>query len=298
MTPAPCPVCGARNLRPSLSPPGLAVFRCPACGHRVAIHDAGEGPRADYHEQYDGGSFLEALRATRVRQAGRLVELLGRHVPGLSRLVDYGAGRGWSLETCRNAGIAPLAGVDTSRVSVEGLEASGFEALRIAEDEAGAGALSRLSFRPRVAMLLDVVEHFPPDRLLARFRSIVEACGPELEIVAVKVPVAGFLYGAAAALCRAGISQPLRQLYQAGTWPPHFNYFTRRSATLLLESAGLSIVERVGDRDFEPALLGQRIGASRPIARALARLGGEALRAAVSVTGRYDSVTLLASPRR
>jgi hypothetical protein len=186
--------------------------------------------------------------------------------------------------------------VDTSAVSVEGLKSAGIEAHRLPGDEAAAGVFSSLSFRPRVVSLLDVIEHFPPERLAARVRGIVGACGSDLELVVVKVPLAGLLYAGAKALCGAGASGPLRQLYQAGTWPPHFNYFSAASADRLLLAAGLSVIERVGDPDFEPDCFGQRIGAKRLAGRALARIGGEVLAAAVRVTGRFDSMVFFARP--
>ena len=293
-----CPICCGTRTSSSVSPPDVLVFRCHACGHRVAVHDTACGPRADYHAQYDGGAFLEALRATRVRQAGRLIGLLGRLVPQLSRVVDYGAGRGWFLEACRSAGVAPVAGLDTSRLSMDGLVASGFEARHLAVDESASETLTCLSFRPRVVTLLDVVEHFPPDELRARLRSIVDACGEELEIVAMKVPIAGLLYDGASLLARSGAPGVLSQLYQVGTWPPHFNYFSATSAERLLASAGLRVVDRIGDPDFEPGFLGPRIGVGGPALRTLARIGGEALGAAIRVTGRFDSAIFLAKPTR
>jgi methyltransferase family protein len=295
--PESCPICEARGLERSIDLPGLRVARCRACGHRVAIHDTkAPGSLRDYHEQYDGGPFLEALRATRVRQAALLIGRVRRHVPSLSGLVDYGAGRGWFLEACRSAGVAPIAGLDTSPMSVEGLKRSGIEAHRLPDDEALADVFSRLPFRPRVVSLLDVIEHFPPERLRARVRGIVAACGADLELVVVKVPLAGLLYAGATALCGLGAPGPLRQLYQVGTWPPHFNYFSGPSAETLLASAGLSVIERLGDPDFEPGCFGQRIGAKGPAGRALARIGGEALAAAVRVSGRFDSMVLFARP--
>ncbi len=291
-----CPICYGTSLRQSIAPPGLAVARCRTCSHRTAIHEAGAGPGIDYHEQYEGGVFLEALRATRVRQAGRLIDLLRRRVPNLSHLVDYGAGRGWFLEACQSAGIAPIAGVDTSQVSVQGLRASGIEAHRFSSDDSEADALSRLSFRPRVVSLLDVLEHFPPEELQTRVRNIVAACGRELELVVVKVPVPGLLYAGAEAFCRIGFSGPLRQLYQVGTWPPHLNYFSPSSAEMLLASAGLSVMERTGDPDFEPGYLGQRMGAAQPLLRTAARIGGEVLGAAIRITGSWDSAVFLGKP--
>lgn len=295
-SPPSCPACSGTCLEPSVSPPGLLVFRCLSCRHRVAIHGAASGSSADYHSQYDGGAFLEALQATRVRQARRIIDLLGRHVARISAVVDYGAGRGWFLEACRSAGVAPVAGIDPSRISVDGLLASGIEARQLAEDEGAAAAIADLSFRPRVVTLLDVVEHFPPEQLRMRLREVVEACGDELEIVALKVPVAGFLYGGAAFLCRAGAPGYLRQLYQAGTWPPHFNYFSTASAERLLASAGLTVIERVGDPDFEPGFLGPRIGAPGPVLNTLTRIAGEVLGAAIRFSGRFDSAIYLAKP--
>lgn len=290
-----CPVCGSRRpARPRILP-GLRIDSCGDCGHREARHAAAQ-PGSDYHEQYDAGAFLEALKATRVRQARLMIEALRRHIPNVSGIVDYGAGRGWFLEACRATGIERLAGVDTSQVSVDGLTKSGIEAHLLRADEDAAPVLSRLSFRPRVLSLLDVLEHFPPDQPEARLRSAVRGCGDTLELVIVKVPVPGLLYAGASALSRFGVSGPLRQLYQAGTWPPHFSYFSPASAERTLTAAGLSVVERVGEADFEPEFLGQRIGAPGPIAKAMARVGGEALGAAIRVTGRFDSVVLLARP--
>ena len=97
---------------------------------------------------------------------------------------------------------------------------------------------------------------------------------------------------------RLGVPGPLRQLYQAGTWPPHFNYFSPASAERLFEAAGLSVIERVGDLDFEPLMLGDRIGATRPGSRALARIAGEALGATIRATGRFDTAIFLARPSR
>jgi hypothetical protein len=77
-----------------------------------------------------------------------------------------------------------------------------------------------------------------------------------------------------------------------------FNYFSPASAEMLLASAGLSVIERVGDPDFEPDCLGQRIGATRPVVRTLARIGGEALGGAIRITGRFDSAMFLARPTR
>lgn len=293
-----CPACGGSRFERSIALPGLRIARCRACGHRLAGYESGNAPANDYHEQYDDGAFLNALRATRVRQAGLLIGRIRRHVPDLSGLLDYGAGRGWFLEACRSAGVAPIAGMDTSQVSVEGLKAAGIEAHLLPPDENAETVLHRLSFRPRVLSLLDVIEHFPPEQLESRLRGIVNACRDELEIVVVKVPAAGVLYAGARLLSRLGAPGPLLQLYQAGTWPPHFSYFSIASAGRLLASCGLSVVDSLGDRDFEPRLFGERIGVRGLAAKSLARLGGGAVAAAIRLSGRFDTAILFARPTR
>jgi hypothetical protein len=289
-----CPICGRALLAPVVRP-GLEIARCPGCGHRVAAHSLPSLPAADYHEQYDE-ALGSALRETRTRQAARILALGRRHAPGLSGLVDYGAGRGWFLQACRSAGITPVAGLDTSRLSVEGLVDSGIEAHLLSEHDSGAEALSRLSFPPRVLTLLDVVEHFPAETLAARLREIVTACGRSLELVIVKVPVPGLLYAGASALGGAGVPGPLLQLYQSGTWPPHFHYFSRDSLGRLLAAAGLTVIEAVGDADFDPPFFGSRIGLKGAFTRRLARLAGEALAATVHLTRAFDSLVVLARP--
>ncbi len=273
------------------------MLRCRACGHRVARHDAGAAPGADYHAQYAAGAFLESLRATRTRQSARLLELLRRRVPRLSAVVDFGAGRGWFLDACRAAGVGPLAGLDTSSLAVEGLRAAGIEARLLEPSADAAEALAALSFRPRVVTLLDVVEHFPGEGLADRLRRIVSAAGPALELVVVKVPVPGVLYAGAAALARVGAPGFLAQLYQAGTWPPHLHYFCRRSAGRLFAEAGLEIVETWGDHDFEPAGFGARLGAPRALRR-IGDAAGAALAAAIRATGRHDALVLAGAPAR
>ena len=90
-----------------------------------------------------------------------------------------------------------------------------------------------------VLCLLDVLEHFPSDRLEARLREIVSACGGSSELVMVKVPVAGLLYTGASTLSRLGVARSAPSaLPGRRTWPPHFNYFSPASAERLFAAAG------------------------------------------------------------
>jgi hypothetical protein len=292
-----CPVCGAAGLRPSFALPGLHVRRCRRCGHRLAGHDAPTGGAADYHRQYEQGAFLESLRATRLRQAGQLVAAIGRHVARPGGVLDLGAGRGFFLEVCRREGLAPLAGADTSELAVLELRRSGIEAHLVAEGADVARPLAQaLSFRPRVMALLDVVEHLPPESLAAFLTSLARELGGALELLVIKVPIVeGLLYRIARLGAAVGFREPLLQLYQVGTWPPHRSYFSRRSMSMLLEGLGFLVVGRVDDLDFEPELLAARVSRA-PSAAPLLRLAGRALALAARGTGQFDTATFLARP--
>ena len=211
-----CPICGA-GLRPSFALPGLRVRRCSACGHRVADHDRPVGADADYHEQYQESAFLESLRATRLRQAGLLVAAIRRHLSKPGAILDLGAGRGFFLEACRREGLAPLAGADTSDLAVADLRRAAIEAHLLGDDPDPAMPLGplarRLSFTPRVVTLLDVIEHFPPERVAAFLNALLTELGAGLELLVVKVPLAdGLLYRIARLVAAAGVRGPLAQL--------------------------------------------------------------------------------------
>jgi hypothetical protein len=292
-----CPICEAGGLEPSLELPGLSVRRCPSCGHSVAERDPPTGPVSDYHSQYDAGAFLDALRETRRRQAAAVVGAIRRQIPRTSHLVDFGAGRGWFLDACRDESVSPLAGVDTSELAVSGLRRAGFEAHRLPDGRMGryTEALRQLSLPPRILTLLDVLEHFPPRDVSRILREILDAC-TSVQLVVVKVPSPGVLYRVARALGGIGILSPIRKLYQVGTWPPHFSYFSESSMEALLRRSGLAVAARFGDADFEPRSLAARTGARGRIPAAVLRVAGTAFFLAGRVIGSLDAAIFIARP--
>ncbi len=291
-----CPVCGSPQLSRSFWTRSLTVWRCPVCHHRIADHSNPAPSAADYHEQYDQGGFLSSLATTRRRQAAAIVELIRRHLAAGDALLDFGAGRGWFLEACRNARFRSLAGADTSELALRSLRERQFAAVALSPTGTdNAEVLQRLPFRPRILTMLDVVEHFRPNQLQEMLGNLLGGLRPELELVVIKVPDAGgFFYRSARMLARAGIAGPIEQLYQVGTDPPHFNYFTHGSMRRLLESLGLTVLEVKGDRDFEPESLGQR---ARALARVpgSARLAGAGAAALVDLTGWHDAAIYVAA---
>jgi Methyltransferase domain len=277
--------------------PRVSVRRCARCGHRVAKHHATVATGTDYHRQYEQGEFLDALAATRRRQAIEIWTRVRARIDPPDAVLDLGAGRGWLLEHARAAGASRLAGADTSALAVDALRDRGIEALLIpVPGEHGWDLPFRaLSFRPRILALLDVIEHFPAARLSAMFGEIVTGLRPELELIVVKVPVAdGILYRLARLLARGRIFGPLEQLYQVGTEPPHRSYFTRRSLDAFLSVHGLRVADRLGLVEVDPASLGARVAALRRLPRAVtAPIGAIAAWAALHTS--QDAYCVLAA---
>jgi hypothetical protein len=291
-----CPICGSARLAPSVRTPRLEVVRCRVCGHRIATHLAEARANLDYHDQYDQGGFLTSLASTRQRQAAVIINMIRGRLRDTDAILDFGAGRGWFLEACRAAGFRSLAGADTSELAVRSLAERQFAAITLSPASSDySAALGQLPFRPRILTMLDVVEHFPPDQLKDVLGNVLQGLRSELELVVIKVPDAGGLFHRGASLlARAGIAGPIEQLYQVGTHPPHFSYFTHGSMGRLLEGLGLRVLEVRGDRDFEPVSLGQR---ARALARmpAIGRIGGSTAARVADLTRWHDAAIYLAT---
>jgi hypothetical protein len=278
-----CPACGAGALAFEFDTARVSVSRCASSGHRVARH-AAEGPAADYHEQYDQGAFLDALQATRIRQARVIVSRIRAAAPDAMRLLDYGCGRGWFLDEAKVRGF-DVTGADTSQLAVRLLRERGIGGLLVNDT-------GQVAADVQVLTLLDVIEHFPPDEILPRLIGLSAAAS----LVVIKVPAsAGILYKAASLLRRAGKAGLIEQLYQAGSSPPHHHYFSARSLLALLPRAGLRPIELFRDRDFEPEAMADRarLWLPRPLVRAAASLAATAARALRI----EDSIICLAQPR-
>jgi 2-polyprenyl-3-methyl-5-hydroxy-6-metoxy-1,4-benzoquinol methylase len=290
-----CVICDSTEGRRTARTRRLEVMGCTRCGHQVAHHAPVDGT-SDYHAQYDQGSFLESLRLTRTRQAQVLLGCINRHRPQAYSLLDFGSGRGWFLDAAREAGLRQLAGADTSVIAVELLRSRGIDGILLPTEGDAVAALEHLSFQPEVLTLLDVIEHFTPPTLLGSLERLVAKLRPEL--VVVKVPVSsGLLYRTAAVLAACGANGPLEQLYQVGTWPPHYHYFSRNSLTRALERCGLDLLEMRGDVDFEPATLASRARVLQRLPGLVTRGMGEGAAVMARSLALEDSAIVMARPR-
>jgi len=292
---AACWVCGGA-LRAFWHNAAFESDECRRCGHIVAAHAPLSGTeQTDYHLTYEQNDFVAALAATRRRQAGRILEALGALAPTPRSLFDFGCGRGWLLEVARERGLVDVAGGDVSALALDLLRQRGMPALELdTEQPFEKLELGRLPFVPQVITLLDVVEHFPGD-IGARLARWLEALPDGVLYVGIKVPVRdGLLFSIADLARRAGAVGPGQQLFQIGTYPPHYQYFSRRSLDALIAKLGLQTVSALDDLDFEPEQLGRRLTSKGRAVRRLAAPLGQLLGGVARRAQRADSRIVIA----
>lgn len=288
-----CWVCGG-SIEPFWSTGELSITRCSACRHLQAEHFRGDRAVDDYHLGYDQGRFVQALSVTRRRQAERILDALtaSGSVPSL---LDFGCGRGWLLEVAKERGVQRLAGADVSELALDLLRQRGVTALKLPVDASFEHLdWTRLDFVPDTICFLDVLEHFAGD-LSVRLSPWLRQLPSDVQRVVIKVPVHdGLLFGIADIGRRLGLAGPAKQLFQAGTFPPHYQYFSRRSLELFVQRLGLEITSVLDDLDFEPEQLADRVGGLSPRLTPLVRRGGRWLGTLASRLRRTDSRIVVA----
>lgn len=285
-----CAMCGCTQLKTMVRNPDLVVTACRECGYATGAH-TNVPTNEDYHSQYDQNDFLEALRVTRERQARVIVSRIRSILPDADSIFDYGHGRGWFLKACQSAGFTRIAGSDSSELSMQWLRENKFAEFAVSPD----GRVQTTSFKPKVLSLLDVVEHFDLDALKAFLGNILASLAPELKLVVIKVPLTdGLLYRTAGWLSRMNFFDPINQLYQVGTNPPHLGYFSNASMEVFLKQAGLNLVDRIGDCEIEPAYFSDRVTAIKRFPKFVGSALGHGISLASSVSGRHDSMVFFA----
>jgi len=244
----------------------LTVHLCPACRHRCAVHENGGALSADYHSQYDQGIYVDSLERTRRRQARLIMATLTGLGIAPDHLIDFGAGRGWFLSEIQKNGASALAGADTSDLSLKTVQSMGIETAGIQiEQEKLMVDLSSLSFQPTTLSLLDVIEHFPVSSLENYMRALLDLL-PRARWVIVKVPMAeGILFRIARLFSAMGWNKPYHQLFQVGTFPPHFHYFSKRSLEIFLSKFDIRPRRVIDDPDIDD-LLGRIKISGKPFA--------------------------------
>lgn len=294
--PALCWVCLGATRRFWVSS-AFAAVACQACGHIQARHrPPALAAEKDYHLAYDQEEFVASLGATRRRQAGLVLQALEALSPRPRSVFDFGCGRGWFLEVAGERGMAHVAGGDVSELALRLLERRGVAALKLDVSAPFEHLdIGELPFVPDVVTFLDVLEHFSGD-LVALVGPWLARLPESVRVVVIKVPVRdGLLFTLADLARRLGQESLGQQLFQAGTVPPHQQYFSRGSLGRFVRRLGLTPLTVLDDLDFEPEALVRRLAARGPIVRGLGALLGAPLGRAIRASRREDTRIVIAT---
>src|SRR3569623_224788 len=224
MDPERCWVCSSRT-RPFWTNDQFSAVECLDCRHIQAQHGPlPEGDDRDYHRTYDQERFVASLGITRRRQATRLLDAL-QALEMVDSVFDYGCGRGWFLEIAKRRGIPRLAGGDVSPLALQLLRENGIRDVRLAPRPGPEPLdLKAVGFAPQGVSFLDVIEHFAGD-LRPLFSAWIADLPATVRLVVFKVPIReGLLFSLSDVARRVGVEGMGRRLFQAGTFPPHYQY--------------------------------------------------------------------------
>jgi 2-polyprenyl-3-methyl-5-hydroxy-6-metoxy-1,4-benzoquinol methylase len=256
-----CVVCENAKILHFYTDEKITLWRCQECRHIEVNHHNLVYGTVDYHKQYEQVGFLRALAVTRQRQSQKLVELLKR-LFGDFRVCDFGAGRGFFLKACKDAGVKDIGGNDFSEIAVDGLRKVGVTATRVDLNDASSinTAVDVMGFVPNVVSFLDVVEHFDRDHLFTNMEALQKANVDPNHALVIKVPRNdGLLFRLAVLMAHLGAAGTLQQMCQVGTFPPHFQYFSSKSLRQYIHRCGFIEVERVLDPDFDFCCFSERV---------------------------------------
>jgi len=270
------------------------LFHCSSCGHYSCWHKELKLPE-NYDVQDAGAEFLESLAATRIRQGARIVEEVLKKESNPS-VLDYGCGRGFFLQACQRRNVKPLLGADLSQLAVDAVRKMGVEALLLDKETSSLNALTKI--QPSVVSFLDVIEHLTLDEIAATFQQLKTSFPDSLKSWVIKVPVcSGILFRASLLFFRLGFKNPLKQLLQVGTDPPHRHYFSKGSLSLLMRRFGLEPSKSWGEPDFEAASFSKRLRFKNSAASLAGLFVGHFLHFAAVGLGAEDSCVTIFSLR-
>lgn len=233
---APCPGCGATEAGVALEKSGFVYRECPTC---VSLWASPRPPadrlaafyRAGQAAAYWSTAFYRETAAARREhifrpRAEMLSQLLaGGGGPGRTAIADVGAGYGLLLDEVARLGLfRDVIGIEPNPGLASVCRERGFRVLEKAVEDIGPGELAA-----DVVTAFEVLEHVhSPERFLT---AVTRLLAPDGWLVLTTLTSSGF---------------DIRTLWErsnAVTPPQHLNFLSIEGMRLLMERAGLEIVE-------------------------------------------------------
>lgn len=229
---APCRACGSGDAVQRDLVRGYYIAQCPRC--RLAwTHNAAIEPATFYDESYfddadapKGYNDYFAMATAMRRTNQKRIKYLRRLAPDASSLLDVGCGPGFFLRDASDAGYTTR-GIEVSPFASE----FGRRELNqsIITGPIDSGTVARIDQTPAIITLWDTIEHLPdPDDAIHRLAEKLAPGG-------VLCITTGDITSMA-----ARISGARWHLYNL---PEHLWFFSPQALRLLLEKAGLEVVD-------------------------------------------------------
>lgn len=243
-----CSLCGSPFADKEHSSPRLSVFLCQNCGHREAQH--AEASDSDYYENTpQEESYVSSLKETRVRQANEILDLVLPSLSNEDAWLDFGCGRGWFLDEAKKRKSIRVAGFDASDLATKWNRHRGLEMASASSDALWPDWKS-LSFQPTVVSFFDVIEHFPQKEIFRVIQRMREEA-PTIKKFVIKVPISNGFFFQSSLRVKQMMSGPYEQLFQTGTFPPHYHYFSKESFFGYIERLHLQVGLQWSDSDVD-----------------------------------------------
>lgn len=247
----PCVICEKNSPLIETDSPQFRVAICAHCGHRTAEFFDGRAAGLDYYENTSNlRAFVTSLEQTRRRQAKKIIQKAQEVLGGVDQWIDYGCGRGWFLDALIEVRAHQIGGFDSSDLSMDWLKRKNIAAVRPSAQNKFRADWSSLPFASKILSFLDVIEHFPGAEVFSVVQEALRKIS-SLEWLIIKVPNSqGALFQIAKSI-RTAFPAPYAQLFQVGTYPPHFHYFSPASILGWGERLGLKPMAEFSDPDYD-----------------------------------------------
>jgi SAM-dependent methyltransferase len=221
-----CPICRHGESRPERTVAGYGLERCRDCGFVFVNPQPSEEELTRIYAVRDVEELIRLYsriqNADVERQQDRILDLLERYLPNRGRLLDFGCGAGYFAERAARRGWQ-ASGIELGHWCREAAQRRGFENVFI-------GSLADGVFPPGhfdIVCANQVLEHLPnPRQTLTQIHAVIRP--------------GGFFYANVPNYRCLSILLG-KDDFEHNTPPQHLNYFTPRSFTQLLKSAGLNV---------------------------------------------------------